>query len=326
MAAVTAMPTRMRDLANAALTAAGLIGASEARIVANGSTNSPYQYWERWAGPEYFHSSISTAYALCTGGRNEVLLITPDSHAQAAALTFSKNMVHVIGMYGEAFQNHRSRVGHSVTVSPLVTVSGQGSTFANLYFPYGLANATDLILLRVTGNRNTFKNCHFLPTNATPLDEAGFILIDLQAAETYFKNCYFGGDTVAWSAGTMVNFAASAEPPRVVFENCIFVMNSDAAGVTFLKTVAGLGRCTIVFKNCQLVNLGTALTLGIDGTGLGNAKMIFDYNSFFAGVTDVVTAAAEASVFCAPSNMAVNQVNTTSSKLFNMIATNPDVS
>jgi hypothetical protein len=321
-----AQGTRLRSLADATLSGLGLIGASDLRVVGRTSTSTPYAYWSQRAG-EFFHTSVATALGLCQGGRNEVVLVTPESHAQAAALTWSKSLTHLVGMYGPAMQNHRSRIGHSVTVSPLLTVSGEGCTFANLYFPYGLANATDLNLLKVTGNRNSFVNCHFLQTDATPLDEAGYKLIDLQAAETYFKNCYFGGDTVAWTNGTMVNFAASVDPPRVVFDNCLFVMNSDHAQVTFLKAVAGLGRCTIVFKGCQFLNLGTSLTYGIDGAGLGNAKMIFDNNSFFAGVDDVVAVANEASVWCAPANTPIAQVTGGASvALFNLIAGHPDVS
>jgi hypothetical protein len=317
---VRALPSRMRDIATASLSGLGVVGASEIRVVAASATSTPYDYWKKWAGPEYFHTSIATAYGLCDGGRNETLLITPESHSQSTALTLAKNMTHVIGMYGPAMQNQRSRIGHSVTLATLLTVSGQGNTIANLYFPYGLGNATDLNLLKVSGNRNSFVNCHFLQTNATPLDEAGYKLIDLQAAETYFKTCYFGGDTVAWTNGTMINFAASVEPPRVVFDDCLFVMNADNAQVTFLKTVAGLGRCTIVFRNCQFINLGTALTLAIDGTGLGNAKMMFDIRCTFAGVTDIVTAAKEGDVFVGHGGYV------SADKLNNLIATNPDVS
>jgi hypothetical protein len=315
------IPQRLRDVVIPTLSAVGIIGATEAYVVGGTTAASPSQYWDGWLPSPYFQTNIQTAYDRCQGGRNEVVLVTPESHSRSAALTFNENMTHVVGMYGPAYQNQRSRIFHSATLSPLMTVSGQGSVFANLYFGYGLGNATDLNLLAVTGNRNTFKHCHFLAANATPLDESGFKLIDLQAAETYFDHCYFGGDTVAWSNGTMINFAASSEPPRVVFEDCMFVMNGDNSGTpTFLKTVAGLGRCTIVFKRCMFLNLGTTLTLAIDGAGLGNAKMIFDINCTFAGVTDIVAAAKESSVWVGHGGY------TAASLLNNLIATHPDLS
>jgi len=322
------MSSRLRELSSAAFSGLGLVGISETRLVAKSTSGlTPYQYWGGQLPGEFFHTSLATAYGLTQGGRNEAILLTPDSHILSAALTWAKSETHLVGMYGPAMQNQRSRVGHAATIASLLTVSGQGNTFANVYFPYGLA-ATDLNLLTVTGARNSFVNCHFLPTIATALDDAAFKLVSIQAAEQYFKNCYFGGDTVAWTNGTMIDLGQSGgSPARVVFENCVFVMNADNAQVTFLKTTAGLGRCTIIFKGCQFLNLGTSLTVGIDGAGLGNAMMFFDNNSFFAGCTDVVAAANEAAVWFAPANTPVNQVTGGNSvALFNGLACHPDLS
>lgn len=316
------IPSRLRDVIAPALAQAGIIGATELHVVGRStSPGSPSQYWNQWAGDgDHYHENIQTAYDLMQGGRNEVILITPESHSRSAVLTFDENMVHVVGMYGKGMQNQRSRIGHSVTLEPFVNVSGQGSTFHNLYFQYGLGNSTDTTLMRVTGNRNSFSYCHFLPTNATPLDESDYKLIDLRAAETYFDHCYFGGDTVAWTNGDMISFHNSSEPPRAVFEDCVFVMNADDAQVNFLSTVAGLGRCTIVFKRCLFLNLGTTIDFAIDGAGLGNAKMIFDINCTFAGVTAIVAAAKESSVWWGHGGYV------SADKLNNLIATNPDVS
>jgi len=320
--AINSNSSRFREIASASLAGIGIVGAADIHFLAGGSTTAGYSYWANSSKQTYFNSAqnINTALAKMTTGRNDVLLVSPDSHAQAAAVVWSKAMCHLVGMYGPALQNHRSRIGHSVTVSPLLTVSGNGCTIANLYFPYGLANATDLNLLRVTGPRNSFINCHFLPTDATPLDEATFALVKIESSETYFKNCYFGGDTVAWTNGTMIDFVTTADPPRVVFEDCMFVMNADNAQVTFLKTTAGLGRATMIFKNCLFLNLGTSLTLAITGAGLGNAKMLFDINCTFAGVTDIVAAANEASVWCGHGGWASADL------LNNMIASHPDLS
>lgn len=321
------IPQRLRDVVVPTLASVGIIGASECYVAGGTTAASPSQYWDGWLPSPYFQTNVQTAYDLCQGGRNEVVLVTPETHSRSAALTFNENMTHVVGMYGPAMQNQRARFFHSATLSPFVTVSGQGSVFANLYFGYGLANATDLNLLTVTGNRNTFMHCHFLQANATPLDEAGFKLIDLQAAETYFKHCYFGGDTVPWTDGTIINFAASSEPPRVVFEDCAFVMNADNGQVTFMDFASGLGRCAIIFKRCQFFNLGSALTLALGGTGLGNAKVFFDPGCYFAGVTDIITAAEEANVFFAPSNLTTAQVDSgASNALQNGIGVAPDVS
>lgn len=317
------MKTRMREMAGATLSGLGLVGVSELRVLAAAvGTGAPYSYWQEWAGPEFFHTDLETALGLCTGNLNETLLVSPESHPQADAVTWDKSITHCVGMYGPAFMNHRSRIGHSVTVSPLLTVSGSGCTFANLYFPYGLANATDLNLLTVSGNRNSFINCHFLPSDATPLDEAGYALIKISGSETYFKNCFFGGDTVAWTDGDMVKLGTAAgQVPRTIFENCLFVMNADNAQVNFLASIAGIGRAAVIFKGCQFLNLGTALTYAIDGTGISGTglTLAFDANSYFAGATDVIVAASESHAFFAPASYAANA-------LTNGLGSNPDVS
>jgi len=247
------------------------------------------------------HMSFPDAYDAAgrQNGNNNVIFLTPDNHTQAGALTLDKNLTHLVGMYPEAFQNQRSRMGHAaVTVPSFLSVTGYGNLLKNLYFMYGGAFATDLNLLTDTGGRNTYMNCHFLIEHTTPVDQANFDLVRLGSNELYFKNCFFGNDTVAWTHGNMIEFQATTDPPRAVFENCIFLMNADNAQVTFLKAVAGLGRCLIMFKNCQFINMGTTLTLAIDGTGLGNGRMYFDQLCSFHGVTDVVAAAKEAYVLC----------------------------
>jgi hypothetical protein len=201
-------------------------------------------------------------------------------------------------MYPEAMQNQRSRIGHSAAVDTLLTVSGYGNEFRNLYVMHGTGSATNLCCLYDSGGRNSYHNVHLLPANATELDEANYDLVRLGSNELYFKNCFFGSDAVAWTNGNMVEFMASTDPPRAIFDDCVFLMNADNAQVTFLKAVAGLGRCLILFRNCQFINLGTTLTLGINGAGLGNARMAFDSRCFFYGVTDVVAAAYEAYVIC----------------------------
>ena len=66
---------------------------------------------------------------------------------------------------------------------------------------------------------------------------------------------------------------------------------------------AGAGNGFLIFKNCMFINLGTALTVGIDNTGVGTAmKFIQDVNTMWTGVTDIIAAASEASVLMGTGN------------------------
>jgi len=265
----------------------------------------PYGFWRdnRRIPASRLHTTLSDAYksAGVNNGNNNVVVLSPNTHTQTEALAFNKNMTHVVGAYPPAMMNQRTRINQSGTIASFVGVTGYGNMFKNLYFDYGTAVATDLNLLTDTGGRNSYINCHFLCENATPLDEAAFDLIRLGSNEIYFKSCFFGQDSVAWTNGNMVEFQASADPPRSIFEDCIFLMNADNAQVTFLKAIAGLGRCAMIFRNCQFINLGTTLTLAIDGAGLSNGRMFFDSRCFFYGATDVVAAAYETYVVCGAS-------------------------
>ncbi len=253
---------------------------------------------------------------------NAKIFLSPDSHTQAAALTWSADLTHLIGMYPSSRMNQRARIGHSVTLSTLLTVSGFGNLLENLYFMYGLNNATDLNLLTVSGDRNTFRACHFGgPTNATPADESGYDLIRLNCGEVLFDKCTFGLDTIGWTAGDMLRFYGPADRSvRAIFKDCIFLMNADTDAVNFIETTSGQGRGFAFFDNCAFLNNGTSLVYGIDGAGLGNFKIYANISTFFAGCADIVAAAKEAYVLHGHGGWA------SADKLNNLLATNPDVS
>ena len=328
----------MREICAASLSGIGIVGAAEARVVAGvAATGEPYYYWQRWARPEYFHTDIQAAHDACQGGDNEVVFITPEIQYIGGAttsvkLTWSKNMTHLVGMYGPAMQNMRSRITHVTTLPVMCEVSGYGNTLANLYFMYGVV-AADINAVLVSGNRNSFVNCHFLNQVATALDDSTSQIVSITGSESYFKNCTFGADSLAMSAGALVGFPGNAQssygPQRAVFENCIFLMNADANAPFFLKFgPSGLGTATLFFKGCSFINIGTSLTYAIDGSSMGTAvKLFLDNNTYFAGATDVIAATYESNVWLAPANTPINQVTGGASvALFNALGAHPDVS
>lgn len=296
------MSSRLRDIASSALGRFGIPGIADVHVCADADGGAPYQYWkDRCHGLQNaFHTDIETALSLCTSARNDVVLLTPDNHTQADSITWDKNMTHLVGMFPPAMMNQRSRIGHSADFTPLIDVTGYGNLFANLYFMYGRGNAANLTCLQVSGDRNSFINCHFLPGNATELDQGSFDLVRLNCGEVYFKKCVFGGDTLSWTNGDMIRtYGPTDRSCRPIFEDCLFIMKADNAQVNFIETVSGNGAALGVFRNCQFVNIGTNLTVGIDGTGLGNQKFFFDSQCIFVGVTDITTSGPDASVLCA---------------------------
>lgn len=279
--------------------------------------------------PKSANLTMAQALAKVTANNNDVIrLIGATTSVAATSITWNKNLTHLIGEYGPGMWNMRSRIEQTVTTTPFMTVSGYGNSFQNLYFMLQAA-ATDVVGISITGARNSFQRCHFLPQSATAMDDAAFRLVSIDNSETTFRDCTFGGDGANMTNGALVQIGASGDggPPRTYFENCIFWMDADNAQAAFLDcALAGLGNGVAIFKNCTFINIGTSLTYAILGAGLSNFQLYFDSLCSFAGADDVVVSTSEAYVWFGGINMSINQVNTASSKLFNGLATHPDVS
>ena len=294
------MSSRLREMA----AGFGIPGAADVQVVGATAGNEAFDYWHFLsnAHKDVFHTSIATAEAALTTNRNDVLLLTPENHSLAAALVWDLNMSHFIGMYGAARQNMRSRIGMSAAFSPMLTVSGYGNTFQNLYFMHGTGSATNLNCVTDSGGRNSYLNCHFLCQDATAMNEAAYDLFYLDNNESYFKDCLIGGDGAAMSEGTLFKFGNNPDPPRSVFENCIFMMQADAANPTFIDTDPGIGIGWAIFKNCVFLNGGSALTYGINGIGMGNFNFYMQ-DCYFVGVTDVCTDVNDAAIYIPLTNV-----------------------
>jgi hypothetical protein len=251
-------------------------------------------------------SSLLTAIAKMTTGQNDYIKYIAGATGinLSAALDWSLNCSHLHGEGSSTRVNSRSRIGHTANFSPFITISGYGNTFKDLYTMHGRGNAGNLIGHYITGARNKFERVHFGgPMHATEAGTAGYRLMKVSAtaSELEFDGCTFGIDTVPLTAAVSLFEIETGADCRFFFKDCTFLTAVNAAGgagATFLKFAAGVGEGYMDFRSCKFLNIGsTAMTLGIDGTGLGNLKLYFDANSGFSGVTNVCTAGTKANVF-----------------------------
>jgi len=251
------------------------------------------------------HTSIVDAYDAAgrQNGNNNVIVLTPDSHSQAAALTFNKNMTHLVGAYPAAMMNLRSRIGHSDDFDALLTLSGYGNLLQNLYFMHGRGSATNLHCMEITGDRNTLKNVHLGgPMNQTEADTAGYSVLELTGAkETYLKDCVLGIETMERGAANTI-LRLGADSSRNIFENCLFLSMADANTPYFIEILVGLTYGWTLFKNCLFINHSTSwgsdLTVAVKQSST-NHRLIFDSKCAMFGVTDVVAEADEAEMWIA---------------------------
>lgn len=263
--------------------------------------------------PAQANLTFAVAYAKLTAGQNDrlIYLAGTSSLSLPATITWAKSYTHFIGLAAPTFMAQRSRVFHSADFSPMITVSGTGCLFKNLYFSYGRGGADNHVLMNITGGRCVFDNIHFAMANhATEAADAASrgVVINGTSGEHLFRHCTFGNDTVARSAASAsVEFAGST--PRNMFEDCLFEINAGA--VTPVHVLAGgasaLDRFAI-FKDCLFHAHGTStLTQAInsDLTGV-NRRIILMGSTFSVGATDIADAAGDGTIYFRPETATAN--------------------
>lgn len=259
------------------------------------------------------YTSIALAEDSLVSARNDVILVTPESHAwrgdsnaTAAALTWDKTSTHVLGMSPTSKSGYnRARFSHSgYTMANFMTVSGADNCFKNLRFMHGSSTggASDITCITVSGDGNRFENVAFAgPNNATQAASANYLGVSISGSHNYFKNCMFGSvnDIDRSAANTMLNFTTGCGAWNI-FEDCVFRSRSGGGQATayFIndKVTDTVVDYTAIFLNCQFLHQGTALTVAITKAANTSRKLYFDSRCSFSNVTDVIAAAREAEV------------------------------
>lgn len=220
--------------------------------------------------PQAPFATLAAAYAACTDGAGDTIVYVPGatSLTLTAALTWAKSYTHLIGVAAPTMVAQRARIFQSASLtgaSPLIDVTGSGCIFQNLYIFQGVADATSLVNVRVTGSRNYFGNVHFAGGgHATQAIDGGASLLISGGSENLFEDCTIGVDTISAATGmAALVFAATGGAARNIFRRCHFTLQAGNAGVIWVEVLgnSGIDRYQI-FDECLFVNLGTALTQG----------------------------------------------------------------
>jgi len=262
---------------------------SKVRIVAPdvGSDNNDGRSFEKAM------ASIEAAYALTVANKHDVVVYVAGSSGNtlAAAMTWSKNYTHLIGLCAPVRAAQRSRIFQAAALtgaSPLIDISCTGSVFKDFYTFQGVDDATSLINVKVSGGRNLFENVHFAGGgHATQAINGGASLLLDGAEENLFRNCTIGVDTVAAATG-MAGLLFDSEAHRYVFEDCNFTMYAGNAGAIFVEVVdnTGIDRYNI-FRRCIFSNTAsTAMTQAFAIPAMGAPRRIYLMDCALHGATD----------------------------------------
>jgi len=271
---------------------------------------------ENWARSRYkggaVKATITEAINELESGKGDKIFISAENHTQAVGLTVSTNICSIVGMGAPTLLNTRARIGHDAIVADLLTVSGYGNYFENLYLMHGMAGmsatATPATTV-VSGNRNYFKRCHFGgPMDASLGDNAAYDTLNISGQENLFEDCVIGVDTADRSAANCaVRFASGSA--RNVFRRCLFVMSADNAGAFFINVASGTDRWEL-FQDCLFTcfsaNALVPLTYAVSFNNGTASSLIFDQKTFFTGATDIVAVGNIARLWFGPSTNTAN--------------------
>lgn len=212
--------------------------------------------------------TIERAYELCTGSLGEVIYMLGYGNNAAnvtddwdASFTWAKNSVHLIGLVPPMVVSHRTRINQLSTatgISPLLNVTGNNCVFSNFQIFQGVADATSLVNVQVSGQHNVFDNVHIGGIGHATMSAAGAACLNLEGgSENVFRNCTIGLDTVDWDADARcVTMDGGAS--RMYFENCHFSAYISAAGFAHVEVVDSTGIDRWVrFKNCLFTSKST---------------------------------------------------------------------
>jgi hypothetical protein len=251
------------------------------------------------------YTSIALAEDQAVTGRNDTILVTPESHpwrgdsnATAAALTWDRSNTHVLGLSPTSKAGYnRARFSHSgYTMANFMTVSGDDNCFKNVRFMHGASTggASDVTCITVTGAGNRFEKVAFAgPNNATQAASNNYKGIQITGSHNYFKDCMFGSvnDVDRSGTGAILYFGAACGGWNI-FENCVFRSRNGGgqSGAFFITDAVSdtVVDYTAIFLNCQFLHQGTALAYGISKATNTSRKLYFDGNCTIAGVTDII--------------------------------------
>lgn len=203
----------------------------------NGSDSAGGTSWE-----DAF-KTLAVAEDACTTNNYDMIVVAPagtSATAETATITWDKNHITVIGAAAPTMIGQRSRISWDTDeVDPCINITGHGNRFINM--KWSTTQASNDVLVNMTGDRNYFNNVHFAGIcNAdTGDDSSARNLVLTGSHENTFDGCMIGEDTAARSTtNANLDFAGAS---KNTFNNCMFLMNADNVGAVHVVSTGSTG-------------------------------------------------------------------------------------
>lgn len=251
--------------------------------------------------PQTAMDTLLTAYNACTDGAGDGICLlsggTTTAHTTSylhAALTWSKYAITVYGVCAPTRMAQRARIandsGH-LDLAKLISITGHNNAFYNISLFNG--GTTGAGCVEVTGDRNYFKNVHFMGGMGmtTPTVNDYSLLLN-GADENTFEDCVIGTDTFDKGDIAAAELHLQSGCARNRFINCEFLAYHSTGTTAGLIKLVGAGDSitrTHVFDNCffQIYDDGNAPSEAalVIGTAPNNGHLVFK-NCLRLGITD----------------------------------------
>lgn len=230
--------------------------------------------------PERALATIAQAVTNATASAGEIIALLPGTHTSAANVAVSKADLTFVGLHPHArlSPDIRKYAGAakvnwtSTFAGNAVTVTAADVTFAGINFiPLTARTAVGFSAL---ASRMSVIDCAVTLSAAASTSTKGFVASGA-ADLVSFVNCYFLNTIGA--QGPAVDLTACT---HFMVEKCTHLVDTGSWAVA-----AQLGAgSTGTFRDNDFICSGTAMTKGIDGTGVAAAKSIILLRNF-AGVS-----------------------------------------
>jgi hypothetical protein len=251
-------------------------------------------------GPQDPLKSLTAALTLCTAGNNDVVILT-GTYNPTAALAWSKNNTHLIGLAGSGLSGGAtisvaSAAATTGAFSPLVNVTASGCIFKSLTAISGIAQAAAQVCWAEAGGKNTYIDCSFNQVaNATAAAHAGNRALTIASVGNSFINCVIGGDQIVRATGTNSTIEFLVTGGDTKFDNCVLAMWTSVAANTHVSAATTTMSGFNVFNNCTLVNNlqgagGTALTAAFSIHASAGGVILLSSNTTSIGATKISAA------------------------------------
>jgi hypothetical protein len=220
--------------------------------------------------PDRAVKTLAKALSLATADQNDTVYLMAESNTsanttdyQSSQLDWNKDGVHLIGVNAGSFIGQRSRIAQISTwtsANPLFKLSADNCLIANLGLFSGVADATTLGCMTVTGTRNKIYNCQISGIGNAANDIADAYSLYLNgAAENIFERCYIGLDTIPRSTNTNSEIRVAGSATRNTFLDCTVVSQIGHATYhpyVYLSGATAIDRW-LHFKRCTFLNFAT---------------------------------------------------------------------